>query len=78
MVGQTPLFIELSLLKGVCAFFCGWGSWEVGRGGECKELSVQRRPMGGLWGTQRGQAKSTRMSESIAKSSHLYSSLSTL
>lgn len=40
VVGQRPLFIELSLLKGVCAFFFFFlwvGSREIrGHDGECK------------------------------------------
>lgn len=30
VVGQTPLFIELSLLKGVCIFFLWVGEWGGG------------------------------------------------
>lgn len=71
VVGQRPLFIELSLLKGVCAFFfffCGWG---VGRLGgmvvSAKGLCVQRMPMDRKKGTQTGQPERTQVSELIEK-----------
>lgn len=71
VVGQTPLFIELSLLTGVCAFFL-WvgesGRWRgAGDGGEHKGAAGLRMPMSSKKGTQTGQPGRTRVSGLIEK-----------
>lgn len=72
-----PLFIELSLLKGLCAFLCVGGG--VRRLGgmvmSAKGLRVQRMAMGRQKGSQTGRPERTRVSELIGEELILKGSL---